>query len=275
MSNSAINRNQRRRTSVRMLFISLTALWMTNNHASCTVQAFSRPANPFSSSTTFAHRIRRRHPSPTVVLFANDDPNNNDESNDNKNISNEQTSVLDRFLNPQIDDRALPLSDALVSQIIAPSIQVAWLSLNHAPSPTWLRPFFESSVFYDFRGALVAPALIHGAALASCWLVGALAARAYEIDALIPDRETKSYLPVFSRVLQAGAFATGVLILGTQLDLYREFGNMYVQYGDSPETDFRIQVAVVEIINDVFFEAVSLLTWRLFLAVQTERSGRL
>lgn len=181
-----------------------------------------------------------------------------------------KSSILARFTSPRVDDPYLPLSDVLVAQIAAPGLQVVWLSLNHAPSPSWIRPFFG----YAGPGSLLAPTLIHGAALASCFVVGALAARAYELDAIVPrklpnDDTTWDYTKVISSVLQAGAFATGVLIMGTQFDLYTHLG--YVQLGDSPETDFRLQVAVVELTNDIVFEAVSLLAWRLYLAKQGER----
>jgi len=212
------------------------------------------------------HNTQSNYPGPCLYAQNDQGPNNNGDKGD------EEEGILSRFTNPRIDDLGLPLSDALVSQTIAPSLQVAWLALNHAPSPTWLIPFFESPYFAS-RGALVAPALLHGAALAVCWLVGALAARAYEIDGLVPDRETKSYAPVITRVLKAGAFATGLLIFATQTDLFLEFGGNFVQYGDGEQSDFRIQVAAVELVNDVFFEAISILTWRLFLAVQTERNS--
>lgn len=177
-------------------------------------------------------------------------------------------SVLSRFTSPRVDDPFLPLSDVLVAQIVAPGLQVAWLSLNRAPSPSWIKPFFG----YAGPGSLLAPTLVHGAALATCFVVGALAARAYEFDAIVPQKTNKDkwdYSKVIARVLQAGAFATGVLILGTQFDLYTHYG--YVQLGDSPETDFRLQVAVVELTNDIVFEAISLLSWRIYLAKQSER----
>ncbi|GAX16195.1 hypothetical protein FisN_3Hh324 [Fistulifera solaris] len=177
-------------------------------------------------------------------------------------------SVLARFTSPRIDDPYLPLSDVLISQIVAPGLQVVWLSINHAPSPSWIKPFFG----YAGPGSLLAPTLVHGAAMATCFVVGALAAKAYELEAIVPRKINETawdYTNVIARVLQAGAFASGVLILGTQFDLYTHYG--YVQLGDSPETDFRLQVAVVELTNDIVFEAVCLLGWRLYLAKQGER----
>jgi hypothetical protein len=48
-----------------------------------------------------------------------------------------------------------------------------------------------------------------------------------------------------------------------------EYKGVFVQPGDSPEIDLRILTGAVEVINDVFFEALCLVTWRLFLARQT------
>jgi hypothetical protein len=154
---------------------------------------------------------------------------------------------------------------------------VAWLSLQHAPQPSWLRPFLvdTTSVLFS-RGVFLAPALIHGAALAFCWIVGALAARAYERSSISPVQvveehsSTWDYTGVFKAIFQSGAFATGILILSTQADLLLEYGR-YVQVGESEEIDFRLLVAAVELINDVVFEAFAISTWRLFLAYQTAR----
>jgi hypothetical protein len=216
---------------------------------------------------------------------------------DSPKKENVASILLNRFVSPRIDDPALPLSDVLVAQIIAPTLQVAWLgsTLATAVSPSWLQPIFATS--FTTRGALLAPLLIHGAALASCWLLGALAARAYEDEAVrlqvvknappkpvaaarSPSNRDSSrsknddsveyggYGIVLSRVLQAGAFATGLLILGTQLDLWLEYHGHLVQWGDSPEIDFRLQIAAVEVWQDVVFEAMTLVAWRLGVALQ-------
>ena len=198
-------------------------------------------------------------------------------------------SILRRFTSPVIDDPFLPLTDVLVAQIVAPSLQISWLSLLHAPSPSWIRPVVDTSVLYSQgQGSYLAPTLIHGAALASCWVVGALAAQAYRQDAIapvsrVPNQQQQQqqqqqppgtggladYARVLLRVCQAGAFATGLLILCTQLDLFLEFRGQWVSFGDSPESDFRLWLAAVELGNDVCFEAGSLLTWRLFLAASS------
>ena len=189
----------------------------------------------------------------------------------------EEESLLKRFTDPIIDDPGLPLTDALLAQIVAPTLEVYWLLLNNAPSPTWLAPigrYFGEAPELAPRGSLLAPALIHGAGLAVCWGAGALAARMYEKDAFTLNNKGSSndnnnniiigeYAPILSRLVQAGAFSIGILIVSTQIDLLLEFHGRFVQLGESDEVDFRLLVAVVEVINDVFWEALVLCTWRI------------
>jgi hypothetical protein len=198
---------------------------------------------------------------------------------------------LRRFLDPVIDDPGLPLTDALVAQVVGPALQVFWLALNSAPSPTWLIPvgrYLGEAPGSAPRGSLLAPALIHGAGLAVCWGLGALAARLYEREAFAlspppppPSKEEEEkggrtgtsssssspflggYAHVLAGLVRAGAFAAGVLVLSTQFDLLLEFRGRYVMLGESDETDFRLLVAYVEIINDVFWEGLVLSTWRI------------
>lgn len=169
--------------------------------------------------------------------------------------NDDNRGVLDRFTDPVIEDPALPLTEAAIAQIVAPTLQLVWLRLNQSPDPSWASPLYD----YTFtpRGALLAPTLIHGAGLACCWLAGCVAAEAFSKDAY-----EGTLGQVTTATLRAGAFACGLLILATQLDLYQEFGS-YVQVGDSAEVDLRIYRALVEVINDIFFEFVVLLSWRL------------
>lgn len=178
-------------------------------------------------------------------------------------------SLLDRVLSPKIDDRGLPLSDASAAQIIGPALQVFWLTLVGAPRPSWLIPHYDTT-FVQYRGALLVPTLIHGAALSCCWLLGALVARAYEEDAIDPTK--KGYSTVFWRIFQAGCFASGVLVFSTQMDLLVEFGR-YVQPGESPEIDTRILTAWVEVLNDIFFEILAIVPLRLYLAASIARDN--
>ena len=121
--------------------------------------------------------------------------------------------------------------------------------------------------------------------MAVCWGLGALAARLYEREAFAlsppppPSKEEKGgrtgtsssssspflggYAHVLAGLVRAGAFAAGVLVLSTQFDLLLEFRGRYVMLGESDETDFRLLVAYVEIINDVFWEGLVLSTWRI------------
>jgi len=199
--------------------------------------------------------------------------------NSNDEDPNPAPPFTDRFLSPKIDDAGLPLTDGLFAQIVAPSLQVFWLSFKHAPTPTWLTLSTDPGVLFASsarrRGGLLAPALIHGAGLAVCWIAGSLAARGYESDAFdVGEGGSKGYGEVVKRILQAGSFATGLLVFGTQLDLLFEFGR-YVQPGESEVVDVRLLCAGVEVINDVVFEALVLGSWRLYRASLTaDSSGR-
>lgn len=188
------------------------------------------------------------------------------------------SGILRRFLSPRIDDPGLPLTDVLLAQVVAPTLQIYTVALTRGPNPSWLVPvssYLGEAPELAPRGSLLAPALIHGAGLAVCWLAGALAARSWEREAftvLPPDDGEGSgvgllgrYGTVLSRLFQAGAFASGVLILSTQTDLLLEFGR-YVQYGESDSTDLRLAVATVEVASDIFWEAVVIGTWRIIHA---------
>jgi len=178
-------------------------------------------------------------------------------------ISTQQSSksplsenILDRFTDPKIEDPALPLTEAGLVQIVAPTIQLLWLRILQSPFPSWTTPLYD----YTFtpRGSVLAPTLVHGAGLACAWLLGCLAAKAYERKNYEGELSN-----VFATTVRAGAFASGILILATQIDLYRDMGG-YFQVGESAETDLRIYRALVELINDIFFEAATLLVWRVF-----------
>lgn len=269
------HRRQQQQQQQQRLLLSprclLSLLILVSTFLTC--QSFTTTALPTLEGTSTVTRCSSR---PTTVRFLSDPENQNERDSTDDNNNDNTSDILSRFISPVIDDPALPLSDVLVAQIIAPSIQVVWLSLNHAPAPSWLRPIFDMNTqLFAARGSLVAPALIHGAALASCWIVGALAAKSYERAAIAPTEDNLSdYGTVLWRVVQAGAFATGVLILATQADLLLEYKGQFVQPGESPEIDLRLLTGTVEVINDVFFEAVCLVSWRLFLARQTATGSK-
>ncbi len=232
------------------------------------------------------------------------------------------SSILQRFLNPRIDDPGLLLSDALLAQIVAPTLQIYWLLLANAPSPSWLHTISRgggggeltgsNNLFSSFssRGSLLAPTLVHGAGLAICWLAGALAAKMFEKEAFTLQSTTKEekgndakkkkkssdellvlpteededlfsslssiaapavniirpYQSILTRLVQAGAFSSGLLMFATQLDLLLEYRGNIVTVGMSDEIDFRLLLATVEVINDIVWEAVVITTWRLWHA---------
>lgn len=172
----------------------------------------------------------------------------------------EEKGLIGRFTSPRIDDPAMPLTEAGLVQVVGPTLQLFWLVSLDSPYPSWAQPFYD----YTFapQGAFVAPTLIHGAGLACCWLLGCLAARAYE-EPNFRVNDEGDYGRILATTIKAGAFATGLLVLATQFDLYRDLG-AFVQVGESAETDLRIYRALVELINDVFFEFFVLVPWRLF-----------
>eukprot|EP00588_Corethron_pennatum_P006643 CAMPEP_0194294076 /NCGR_PEP_ID=MMETSP0169-20130528/49629_1 /TAXON_ID=218684 /ORGANISM="Corethron pennatum, Strain L29A3" /LENGTH=195 /DNA_ID=CAMNT_0039042819 /DNA_START=95 /DNA_END=682 /DNA_ORIENTATION=- len=188
-------------------------------------------------------------------MTSDDDPGNKNDS---------AADLFSRFTNPVLDDPFLPLTDASLAQIVASALEVFWINLNHAPPPSWLHPIVVDRLWQP-RGAFLAPTLIHGAGLASCWILGALAARAYEEKATDPTIE--GYWYMFLSLAKAGVGATGFLILATQLDLLFEFGR-WVLPGESTEIDFRLLTAWSEVLNDVVFEAVVLTSVRFYLALK-------
>ena len=222
------------------------------------------PRDVKSLGSSLSHRAQplqslapaRQHPRATSLLFMsfNDDDDEDDDG------------VLSRFVAPRIDDIGLPIADAMVAQVVAPSFQILAISLTRTPIPMWLRP--GTDVLFPTRGSLLAPTLIHGAGLACCWVLGALAARAFESEAFDVSGG-KGYGEPISRTLKAGAFATGMLILATQIDLQQEFGGYFVQFGDSDATDIRIAQALDDVLKDILFEASTLFGWRMYRASLT------
>ena len=248
------------------------------------VTSFRRPAattipasswNDNAKNTIHNLNPKRCKSVKNVILQAttpNDDDNNNINNN---NKDKEGGSILDRFTSPVIDDKGLPLADSLLSQIVAPTMQITWLTIAHAPIPSWLYSasttsngmLFTTTATSSTSGLLIVPTLIHGAGLTLCWVLGCLAAKNYESDAFNISGG-RGYTTVILRLVQSGSFAVGILILSTQIDLLLEFGR-YVQPGESDVIDVRLLNAIVEVINDVVFEAGVLSAWRLYRASLT------
>ena len=168
-------------------------------------------------------------------------------------------SMKERFTQARIDDRGLPIADALV--VISTPVLVALVVLALGiPRPSWLVP---SPWVPKLRGGLpyLPPALAHGSKLALCWIPGAIAARAYEEEAY--DGTVQEAV---SRTVKGGCFAVGLLILLTQVTLTAKFAAMGMeppQLGYSYETDLVLNGAASELIADAFFEAIALIGWRI------------
>ena len=122
--------------------------------------------------------------------------------------------IIGRFTRPRIDDPGLPYADSLVC--VCGAMFVASLGLKGLiPQPSWLFPLLPAGVA-PIRGLpYIVPAVSHGAGLAACWLLGALAAGAFSSEAY-----SGSLGAALSRTWKAGAFATGMLLFSTQLVTY-------------------------------------------------------
>ena len=162
-----------------------------------------------------------------------------------------------RFTEARIDDKGLPIADALVVTTVPVAVATLVLALG-IPRPSWLVP---APWVPQWRSLpFLIPALSHGAKLSCAWIPGALAAKAYEqeaYDGTVPE--------AVKRTIKGGCFAIGILILATQFSLKVQFlsrGEPAPQIGDSPETDLILNGVASELIADALFEAIGLLIWR-------------
>ena len=168
-------------------------------------------------------------------------------------------NVSSRFFAPAIDDPGLPLADSLV--VISGSLFIAYVVLAVGlPRPSWLVPMAGMP---NVRALpFVLPTLAHGSALSVCWLLGGLAAQAFESGAYMG-----SWREALSRTVKGGAFSTGLLILGTQTVLNARLDAMgldpYVA-GGSYAADLVIAGTANELIVDTAVSAVGLIGFRLF-----------
>lgn len=216
------------------------------------------PSIQLASTATFVRqtessgRIRRPLPS-RLFADSNDDDDDDDDftaadygsrmqtradgsdRKDSGNIKPDDSStggILQRFLSPRVDDPGLPLTDVLLAQIVASTLQIYYVALTHSPNPSWLVPvssYFGEAPELAPRGSLLAPALIHGAGLAVCWL----AARSWEREAFTvkPMKEGGGPLSnVLFRLFQAGAFASDCRLRRTSY--WSSDGRSRVQEGD-------------------------------------------
>ncbi|GMH98569.1 hypothetical protein TrVE_jg8444 [Triparma verrucosa] len=182
-----------------------------------------------------------------------------DNGGDDKEQIEDGNTLLGRFLNPKIDDVGLPLADALIAGIVAP-VSVVFVCGVQRYSPTWLVATLPPTSALNNALRLFPATLSHGALLAGCWLLGALASKSFEKEAF-----GKDFSVVLTRVLAGGAFASGLLVLLTQADLFIEYGR-WVQGGESPEIDLRLLKAFAELALDISVEAAWMLFWRIYRA---------
>ena len=177
-----------------------------------------------------------------------------------------------RFFAPRVDDPGLPLADALVC--IGGCLFIAQWALNPAvpaelkiPPPSWLAPMPMPPG--NWRGLpYILPALVHGSELAVCWVLGALAASAYEAEAYMGSLQE-----ALSRTWRAGAFAVGVLLLSTQLATYITLSSQGLDPYTIPSTegidsgaraDGIILRTAFEVLCDVAVQAVQLTLFRAY-----------
>ena len=152
--------------------------------------------------------------------------------------------LLARFTNPVVNDPGLPLADALISGAIAPTV-LSTLALSLPISnPMWLKPTTLFGLIPAWRGLpYLVPTLAHGAALALCWTLGALGAELYREENYGKNGEEAAVL----QAQKAGAFASGLIILATQLQIFF----VTLAYDDTLESDLPSESAqVVRVVLD-------------------------
>jgi len=253
---------------------------LTFLHASCAIApAALRQVGPALAAPALACRVRR-----CAVLQREGGEEDQEAAREQErapsDLAEEYNAGLEyglgiraRFASPRIDDPGLPYADALVC--VGGALFIAQWALNPAvplglkiPLPGWLSPMAMPAGL-DWRGLpYVLPALSHGAGLALCWTLGALAASAYESEAYMGTWQT-----ALGRTWRAGAFAVGVLIFSTQASLFVSLSSQGLDPYTVPTTegidsleraDTQILQTAFELIIDVIVQATSLTLFRLF-----------
>lgn len=161
-------------------------------------------------------------------------------------------SIIDRVLRPEIADQGLVVGDVFVSGVVVPAIVVLFLVQTDSYIPEWM----VSGGLLE-RG-VGAPALAHGAALASCWIAGAILTGAFEAEAVY-SRDLAINLKVTS---VAGAVASVVLAGLTVGCLVLAEGPSSVDILDF-EVYRRVGRSFVDLILDFLLGAGCLTAWRL------------
>ena len=167
-----------------------------------------------------------------------------------------------------------PLTPCLV-----PRRFIAQLGLRgFLPAPSWLVAM-PLPAGIDWRGIpYILSTIEHGAALAACWILGALAASAYESEAF-----TGTWQTALARTWRGGAFAIGVLIFSTQLSLYVSLSTQGLDPYTIPTqagvdsnsaADSQILKTAFELICDVAVQAVQLTLFRLYRWADAQGPGK-
>jgi len=164
--------------------------------------------------------------------------------------------ALQRFSTPVVDDRGLPIADALVC-VSATIFFSTFILAAGLPRPSWLVPAPWVPKWRSFQ--YLFPAVQHGSSLAMCWTLGAVAGQAYEKAAYNDTRQE-----AFLRTVKSGAFATGVLIIANQILTYAIFAQNGLPPfpGETVEGDLIFARIQTELIADIALQAVSLVAWR-------------
>ena len=191
--------------------------------------------------------------------------------------------IKSRFTAPRIDDPGLPFADALVC--VSGSLFIAQWALSplvpnalKIPPPSWLTAMSLPGGI-DWRGIpYILSTIEHGAALAACWILGALAASAYESEAF-----TGTWQTALTRTWKGGAFAIGVLIFSTQLSLYLSLSSQGLDPYTIPSqagvdsnsaADRQILTTAFELFCDCSVQAVQLTLFRLYRWADAQGPGK-
>lgn len=172
-----------------------------------------------------------------------------------------RTEIRGRFTPDAVStvDRGLPIADAMVAT--SAQVFVAACALAAGSRPSWLIPSTLGGLVPNWRGLpYLVPAIGHGTKLATVWLVGALAGKAYQRRAF-----DGSFKEAMKRTTQAGCFAVGLLIVVTQFEVAHKFdvaGLGEPLLGGSREGDLILNGALSELLVDIGSEATALLAWR-------------
>ena len=168
-----------------------------------------------------------------------------------------------RFQSKKVKDRGLPIADALV--LTSATVLVALVSLSQHKAPSWLNAEYLREVprILPNLPALVG-SVVHGSKLSAVWVLGALAAEAYETEAYDAD-----FAAAMKRTVKAGCFAVGLLILVEQNEMRQALEHVigmpaseYV-VGENREADLLINSKTSELFVDCASCAVAMLSWRI------------